>query len=363
MGDAKLGDTGVESQTQPRAPLSTVLRRSSDVEGSYRAAVATSSCTCPRDRASGVNNYSYGYGYAVARPIKSPYCFVSLHLLPVLPSFRTDNLQSCVMAPSEAEVMGEPSVQLQHLSGEECQVTIDMLPDEVLLEIFDFCRELSTGDLDGDLEMDGPWRWGTLWWWTFPVHVCRRWRNIIFESSRRLDLRVTCDREPLTLMRETLDIWPPFPITLHHQHGIGIEVSFGNCEEGLLAALEHQDRIAEIDISNLLDSDWEIIIAAMHKPLPALKRLIVHQYRERRTLPETLGVSAPQLRSFSSSGFSFRALPNFVSSASDIVDLQLLRIPHSGYIAPDMVVTWLEALPKLKHFSFGFHSIESRPIQ
>jgi len=53
-------------------------------------------------------------------------------------------------------------------------VTIDMLPDEVLLGIFAFylCE-------DGDEEV-----------WQKLVQVCRRWRFIVFASPRRLDLRI-----------------------------------------------------------------------------------------------------------------------------------------------------------------------------
>ncbi|KAH9968522.1 hypothetical protein BGW80DRAFT_1337992, partial [Lactifluus volemus] len=32
----------------------------------------------------------------------------------------------------------------------------------------------------------GPWKWHRL------VHVCRRWRHIIFDSPRSLDLQLFC---------------------------------------------------------------------------------------------------------------------------------------------------------------------------
>ena len=83
--------------------------------------------------------------------------------------------------------------------------TIDILLDDVLLEIFDFLQFLVV-ESDG-FEAEN--------WWRTLVHVCRKWRNVIFGSTNRLNLRLVCsDRTPV---RETLDLWPPtLPIVIHH---------------------------------------------------------------------------------------------------------------------------------------------------
>ena len=60
---------------------------------------------------------------------------------------------------------------------------IDVLPDEVLLEIFDFYMIMNLNDLYG--EETSVKAWQTL------VHVCQRWRSLVFESRRRLKLRLT----------------------------------------------------------------------------------------------------------------------------------------------------------------------------
>jgi hypothetical protein len=101
-------------------------------------------------------------------------------------------------------------------------VTIDVLPDVALLQIFDFY-------------MDEVWMGS----WKNLVHVCRKWRNIAFGSPRRLDLRLYCKAG--TPVRDTLDVWPPLPIFLcsrgHRQSGM----------DNIIAALEHNDRICQID--------------------------------------------------------------------------------------------------------------------
>ncbi|KAI0300369.1 hypothetical protein BC826DRAFT_674582 [Russula brevipes] len=77
-------------------------------------------------------------------------------------------------------------------------VTIDMLPDDALLEIFSFYREETMYNVD------------FTWMWEILVHVCSRWRNIIFASPRRLDLRLLCSNR--TPVKTSLDMWPPCPL-------------------------------------------------------------------------------------------------------------------------------------------------------
>ena len=66
------------------------------------------------------------------------------------------------------------------------RVPIDALPDNVLLETFEFYLGKDAADLiDDEYDYDG---WQTL------VHVCRRWRCVVFASPRRLDLKLHCTR-------------------------------------------------------------------------------------------------------------------------------------------------------------------------
>ncbi|KAH9010518.1 hypothetical protein EDB84DRAFT_1101134 [Lactarius hengduanensis] len=63
-------------------------------------------------------------------------------------------------------------------------VTIDTLPDNVFLEIFDFYLRGSTMYSTGVIQPRRKWQ--------ILIHVCQRWRRIIFESPRRLDLHLSC---------------------------------------------------------------------------------------------------------------------------------------------------------------------------
>src|SRR5713101_935542 len=80
------------------------------------------------------------------------------------------------------------------------RVTIDILPDDVLLEIFDH-HEAGASKYE---------EWQTL------VHVCQKWRYVVFRSPLRLHLRILCSTG--TPVLEKLAVWPPFPITIIQYH-------------------------------------------------------------------------------------------------------------------------------------------------
>ncbi|KAH8978773.1 hypothetical protein EDB92DRAFT_2119071, partial [Lactarius akahatsu] len=107
-----------------------------------------------------------------------------------------------------------------------CATTIDMLPDDVLLDIFDFCRVDKAYD---------PWtlRWARL------AHVCRKWRQVIFASPHRLRLQLGCARR--TPVRKYLDVWPAFPIDIYYYIDDDPTVN-----DNLIAALEHPNRVCSL---------------------------------------------------------------------------------------------------------------------
>jgi hypothetical protein len=226
----------------------------------------------------------------------------------------------------------------------------DMLPDNILLEIFHYYKD------------DCPSIIGLTWPWITLIHVCRRWRHIIFGSPRRLDLRLQCSHRTPT--RRLLDIWPPFPISVF---SVGDDRGMDEeCLENITAALECRNRTSFIQISDDGGSVLEKSIAAMHGPFPVLKQCSLMSWNNSVSmpvLPETfLGGSAPHLVSFELWGIPFPTFPNFVLSSTQIRYLFLYEIPHSGYISPDVMATCLAALPNLTSLFIGFKSPLSRPV-
>jgi hypothetical protein len=190
-------------------------------------------------------------------------------------------------------------------------VTIDTLPDDVLLEIFAF--HVGAGEIDT---------------WLALVHVCRKWRIVVFGSPRRLNLRLRwgTDSRPIRA-RKTLDIWPPLPIVLSQSCRWGI----GN----VMAALGHNDRVCDINLwGPLSSSELEDVLAAMQQPFPGLTSLVLMPYNGRaQVIPNSfLGGSAPHLRILTLHDIGFPGLRKILSSATHLVELDLSGIPHSGYI-------------------------------
>lgn len=221
------------------------------------------------------------------------------------------------------------------------QASIDMLPDDILLEVFYFYRE-EKNDMFFTTEM-----------WKPLVDVCGRWRQVIFASPRRLDLLLLCDVR--TPVKKSLHIWPPLPITVHYSpkdeddHAEGVE--------NVIAALEHRDRIFRIDFDGLSASILERFAAAMQEPLPALTHLCLLPYDMMApVLPAAfLGGSAPALQSLILDGIAYRALPELILSARNLVLLHLGDIPNPAWqISLDEMLAYLCRLPKLEDLSLGF---------
>jgi hypothetical protein len=81
-----------------------------------------------------------------------------------------------------------------------------------------------------------------------------------------------------------------------------------------------------------------------------------------QVIPDSfLDGSAPRLRHFILHGIPFRGLPNLHLSATHLLYLKLLNIPHSGYISPDAIVALLSVLSSLEELSLEFQSPLSGP--
>ena len=130
------------------------------------------------------------------------------------------------------------------------RVTIGILPEDVLLEVFDHYA-------DPTEVYDGIEAWCTL------AQVCRKWRTIVLESPLRLNLRIRC--HPAKPMKEKMDIWPALPIFLaQYENERNWKQNWGVVN--VVAALEQNNhRIGHIRLHGVPTSHMEEILAAMHK--------------------------------------------------------------------------------------------------
>jgi F-box-like len=227
-------------------------------------------------------------------------------------------------------------------------VTIDTLPDIALLEIFDFYVAQAP-----DPPIYNRETWITL------AHVCRKWRDIVFASPRRLNLRLLVT--PMSSVGLMLDTWPPLLIDIW-----GFELG-GWGMDTIIAALEHDDRIRQIELFDSSSFHMELALEAMRKPFPELMSLSLQFFDEEPNqvtvtwpaIPDSfLGESVPRLQSLRliSIPFPLPALQKLLLSATDLVKIRIWKVPNSWYISPKEVITCLSTLTRLEEFELGFQS-------
>lgn len=211
------------------------------------------------------------------------------------------------------------------------RVTIDILPEEVLLDIFDLYVDPTRDCYRVEI-------WCTL------VHVCRKWRNIVLESPLRLNLRIRC--HPAIPAREKLDIWSDLPVVVA-QYGEDWEPEWG--VDNVLAALEQNHRICNIDLCSVPTWQMEEILEAMHKSFPVLTKLWLLCNDETSPLDPDLflGGSIPSLRQLGLCGIPFPEVPKLLLSATHLTELELDLSP-AGYISPEAMTSCLVALTNLE---------------
>jgi len=257
----------------------------------------------------------------------------------------------------KAEVSDKKQVLLRLTStelGDADQLSrraIGVLTDNALIEIFEFY--LGKDDpyvvvFADDHDYDG---WQTL------VHVCRRWRCIVFSSPRRLDLKLLCSRQRL-VNSKTLDIWPELPIVIFSR-----DMESKEDVTNVIGALRHHDRVCKIFYHNeQFQTSFLKEFTAIDEPFPALTNLYLSSSEQNvPVLPDSfLGGSAPRLRSLDLRGIPYPSIGKLLSSTTNLVRLSLGRIPHSGYISPETIVPCLSTLARLELLGLGFRYPRSR---
>ena len=236
-----------------------------------------------------------------------------------------------------------------------------MLHDDVLLKIFDFHVTVDDNDMDEIFEEVKKTR---IEGWITLIHVCRRWRNLVFYSPRRLNLRLVCT--PKTPVRDTLDIWPPLPLIIRAGYWPWNDHSVATVDN-TIAALEHNDRVCQIDLGRGPTSQLEYIAnsAAMQKPFPELTRLWLYGLKV-ESISFLGGTTTPRLRLLYLDDVPFPAFPKLLLSATHLVHLDLDITPL--YIPPEAMATSLSALTDLESLCIRFldlllnHTLESRRL-
>ena len=227
-----------------------------------------------------------------------------------------------------------------------------MLPDDVLLDLFHFHVDKARNEAGYEGQMKA---------WQSLVHVCRRWRSVVFGSPRRLDLRLVCTAK--TPVRDTVEVWPALPLVIRDR-----QYSRRASVDNIVALLERSDlvrRITRIELSDVSRSELEDLSKAMQVPFPELTDLVLlHDDQTEPVIPLSdsfLGGSAPQLQFLSFYSIPYPGIPKLLFSATHLTVLHLTHIPHSGYISSEAMVACLSTLTSLEGLYLEFKSPPPHP--
>ena len=223
-------------------------------------------------------------------------------------------------------------------------ISVDMLSDDVLLDVFHFFVDEAGREYESDSEKDSMKAWQSL------VHVCRRWRIVVFGSPRRLNLRLVCGFS--TRARDTVNIWPALPLLIQ-------DYSLTGDVDNIVALLERSDvvpRICQIDLLQVFGLELEDILETMQVSFPELTHLILF-HNGQMALPLSdlfLGGSAPRLRILQLDQIPYPGLPKLLLSATHLTRLDYTNVPDSGYIPPEAMVACLSTLTSLEQLCLIF---------
>jgi hypothetical protein len=231
-------------------------------------------------------------------------------------------------------------------------LTINHLPDEVLLEIFDSYRQ----SID---PYDHQWRKNHVW--LNLAHVSRKWRAIVFASSFRLDLGITVGPENPDHIKTVLS--SPLPIFIDYKKVYGYIT--GSARWRMRAALRHHDRVREIVFEGSR-ANFDGFFKETKCAFPMLESLVLRfeygHVRQYIKLPDAfLGPdpSDPHLRRLSLERVSLASISGFLLSSTALTDLFLDVDTAFGPLPEMSLLACLKGMACLR--SLGL-SISSSPL-
>ena len=216
---------------------------------------------------------------------------------------------------------------------------IHNLDDDSLLQIFSCYR------------LDDEENWYLRLGWLMLIHVCPRWRNLIYDSWSHLDLCLLLTNDSPSM--DTLSHLPPLPLIIHYSDRTR---TITRKDEGnMYLGLQQHDRVRRV-ILQAPSSKLRMWLEPMNKLLPVLGELSLFSMNTdsemSQVLPELL--RAPKLHRLSLHGISLPKGLSLLSSTTSLSTLSLTHILESSYVPPGHLVALLQGLPHLEELSIGF---------
>ena len=238
-------------------------------------------------------------------------------------------------------------------------MSIHFLDDESLLNVFFLYRPaILDGDEDDKIRFRGGRGWNRERWWYKLVHVCKRWRHLVLESTFFLGLCLVCTSG--TPVADMLKHSPPLPLAIDYDD-TDCDIA---AEEGILLALEQRDRVRRFRLRIPAPNLQKITVGI--DEYPVLEYLIMEPSTEdvntALILPETL--QTPHLRHLSLTGFALPIGSRLLTTAMGLATLALTLGHPSTYFQPNTLLRWLSFMPHLETLVISFlFPIPSRDVE
>jgi hypothetical protein len=218
------------------------------------------------------------------------------------------------------------------------QVTIEVLPDDIILDIFRHYLYTTTQS------------------WPKLTCVCQRWRRVVYSSPLTLNLCVYCTYG--TPVLKTLDFWPALPIIVQYGGLPNLDPPALEDHDNIIAALEQSSRVRSVSLtvtSSLLKK-----LSKITEPLVELEELtLLSSDNTQLSLPSTF-LCGPRLRTLHSTRVYLPSFPQQLSSSLDLVDLQLHEVFGAGYFSPKQIANALSGMTQLRSLSLDLLSFHTR---
>ena len=188
--------------------------------------------------------------------------------------------------------------------------------------------------------------------WPRLLHICRKWRHIVFASQRALHLRLLFTHG--TPVLKTLDCWPTLPIVVQYGELLAPCPPSIEDEDNIIAALKQSGRVISINLTvtnSLLEK-----LSAIERPFSELEDLVLlSRDNVLLTLPSAFRWGL-RLRTLHLTRPTIPALPELLSHSTGLVDLQLYKIPNLGSFPPGAFADALDGMNHLRSLSLHFLS-------
>ncbi len=244
------------------------------------------------------------------------------------------------------------------------KLTINNLPNELLIEMFDFY-------LLRWQDVNHLWETGYQLEWFNLLHVCRKWRAVLFASSSRLGLSfVLTPKRGGNIKTIISRHFPPLPIVINYNYQRRLTTTGMTKDMSrLLCALKLPDRIRGIDLyASSTNGELAKFFKAMKCPFPALESLAIRNKDD-----QVLKIPAAflkgtnlhlRLRSLKLRSICLTSISQLLSSATALTNLSLtIRTDHRQ--PPDMLLllAQLQGLPLLRRLNLKISCSTEQPTE